>query len=64
MARLDQNNDNKPYILEINPLPGLNPGYSDLCLQSNAAGWPYEKLIGMIVDLAAERQCLIQSARV
>jgi D-alanine-D-alanine ligase len=61
--RLDRHNDNKPYILEINPLPGLNPGYSDLCLQSNAAGWPYEKLIGMIVDLAAERQGLIQSAK-
>ncbi len=60
--RLDRHNGDKPYILEINPLPGLNPGYSDLCLQSNAAGWPYEKLIGMIVDLAAERQGLIQSA--
>jgi D-alanine-D-alanine ligase len=62
--RLDRHNGDKPYILEVNPLPGLNPGYSDLCLQSRAAGWPYEKLIGMIVDLAAERQGLKQPENV
>ncbi|MEJ2753908.1 MAG: hypothetical protein P8169_14725, partial [Chloroflexota bacterium] len=28
--RLDANDNDKPYILEINPLPGLNPEYSDL----------------------------------
>lgn len=50
------NGEVKPYILEINPLPGMNPGYSDLCMQSRAAGWSYEKLVNMIVDLAAERQ--------
>ncbi len=54
--RLDQYNDNKPYILEINPLPGLNPGYSDLCIQAHASGWTYEQLINTIADLAAERQ--------
>jgi D-alanine-D-alanine ligase len=62
--RLDRHNGDKPYILEINPLPGLNPGYSDLCLQAKAAKWPYERLINMIVDLAAERQGLTQSANV
>ena len=60
--RLDRHNGDKPYILEINPLPGLNPGYSDLCLQAKSADWPYEKLIGMIVDLAAERQGMTQTA--
>ncbi len=54
--RLDAENDDKPYILEVNPLPGLNPGYSDLCIQARAAGWSYEQLINTIVDLAAERQ--------
>lgn len=58
--RLDRHNGDKPYILEINPLPGLNPGYSDLCLQAKAAGWPYERLISLIVDLAAGRQGLKQ----
>lgn len=58
--RLDAANDHKPYILEVNPLPGLNPGYSDLCIQAQAANWSYEKLINMIVDLAAERQGLAE----
>lgn len=56
--RLDAANGDKPYILEINPLPGLNPGYSDLCLEAQAAGWPYERLINLIADLAAERHGL------
>ncbi len=48
--RLDEDNDNKPYILEVNPLPGLNPGYSDLCIQANAAEWTYEALVNAILD--------------
>lgn len=54
--RLDEANDNKPYILEVNPLPGLSPDYSDLVIQAYAAGWSYEQLINTIVDLAARRQ--------
>jgi D-alanine-D-alanine ligase len=54
--RLDEARGNKPYILEVNPLPGLNPDYSDLCVQARAFGWTYEKLINTIVELAAERQ--------
>jgi D-alanine-D-alanine ligase len=54
--RLDEGGGNKPYILEINPLPGLNPGYSDLCVEAAAAGWSYEQLIETIVELAAQRQ--------
>ena len=53
--RLDAANDNKPYILEINPLPGLNPVSSDLCHQARGAGWRYNELIGRIVDAAIER---------
>jgi D-alanine-D-alanine ligase len=53
--RLDEDQNYKPYILEVNPLPGLNPGYSDLCIQSLAAGWSYERLINTIVELAAAR---------
>jgi D-alanine-D-alanine ligase len=56
--RLDTTRNNQPYILEVNPLPGLNPGYSDLCLQAQAAGWPYERLINMIVELAVARQAV------
>jgi D-alanine-D-alanine ligase len=57
--RLDSNDGDKPYILEVNALPGLNPGYSDLCVEAAADGWSYEKLINEIVILAAERYGLM-----
>lgn len=47
--------DGTPYVLELNPLPGLNPEYSDLCIEAYAAGWSFKELINRIVDLAAER---------
>ena len=53
--RLDANDGDKPYILEINPLPGLNPGYSDLCVEATAYGWRYDQLINRILDEAIER---------
>ena len=53
--RLDEANGDKPYILEVNPLPGLNPGYSDLCIESYRAGWSHDKLVNTIFDLACER---------
>jgi D-alanine-D-alanine ligase len=53
--RLDASDDDRPYILEVNPLPGLNPGYSDLCIEAAADGWSYEELINEILDLAIER---------
>jgi D-alanine-D-alanine ligase len=53
--RLDETDGYKPYILEINPLPGLNPGYSDLCLEALAVGWEHDRLVNTIVELAAER---------
>lgn len=61
--RLDKHNHDKPYILEINPLPGLNPTLSDLCFQSSALGWSYEQLINTIVNTAAERQGLTSRVR-
>lgn len=57
--RLDAHDNNKPYILEINPLPGLNPGYSDLCVEAVADGWKYEELVNRILDEALERYGLI-----
>jgi D-alanine-D-alanine ligase len=53
--RLDANDGDKPYILEVNPLPGLNPGYSDLCIEAAADGWSYEELINGILNSAIER---------
>jgi D-alanine-D-alanine ligase len=53
--RLDANDGDKPYILEVNPLPGLNPHYSDLCIEAAAAGWRYEELVNRILEEAIER---------
>jgi D-alanine-D-alanine ligase len=53
--RLDANDGDKPYILEVNPLPGLNPHYSDLCIEAAADGWRYEDLVNRILDEATER---------
>lgn len=61
--RLDSEQGDKPYILEINPLPGLYPGFSDLTLQASAAGWSYERLINTIVDVAAARYGLAHQPR-
>ncbi len=57
--RLDANDNNKPYILEINPLPGLNPEYSDLCIEAKADGWSYEQLVNRILDEALDRYGLL-----
>lgn len=54
--RLDVNDGDKPYILEINPLPGLNPDYSDLPIEARAEGWSYEELVNRILDEAVARQ--------
>lgn len=44
-----------PYFIEINPLPGLNPDYSDLVILSRQMGIDYESLIKSIVEAALKR---------
>jgi len=56
--RLDA--EGNPRLIEINPLPGLTPGYSDLCLQAAAEGIRYEDLILEILYLAAGRWGLLE----
>ncbi len=56
--RLDA--DGNPRLIEINPLPGLTPDYSDLCLQAAAEGIRYEDLILEILYLAAGRWGLLE----
>jgi D-alanine-D-alanine ligase len=43
------------YVIEVNPLPGLTPGYSDLCLIASAAGIEYRTLIGDILEGGLKR---------
>ena len=52
--------DGKPYFLEINPLPGLNPKSGDIVIMSGRMGWTYSRLIASIVD-AAMRRCGLES---
>ena len=49
-------NDSIPYVLEINPLPGLNPTESNFPLMAYAAGMKYEDIIGAILMSASERR--------
>ncbi len=57
VARIDFRMDaaGKFYFLECNPLPGLTPGWSDLCLIAQAAGMDYRTLIGEIMAGAIRR---------
>jgi len=53
--RLDMHDNWKPYILEINPLPGLSPGVSDLVIEAAAEGVDHTFLVNMILDTALKR---------
>jgi D-alanine-D-alanine ligase len=54
--------DGKPFLLEINTLPGLTPGFSDLCVIASAEGISYRDLILEILYLGASRWGLVQQA--
>jgi D-alanine-D-alanine ligase len=47
--------DGELFFLELNPLPGLQPGYSDLPILSGLAGISYPELLAAIVEAAAGR---------
>lgn len=53
-VRLDQSG--MPWVLEVNPLPGLVPGFSDLPREAAAAGMTYAALINAILNDAVARQ--------
>lgn len=53
-ARVDfrLSEDGSPYVIEINPLPGLAPGYSDFPVAAEAIGMSYPELIALLADTA------------
>ena len=53
--KLDAHEGDKPYILEVNPLPGLSPGVSDLVFEAEAGGMGHPELINGILNAALER---------
>ncbi len=52
--RLDKNK--VPYVLEINPLPGLSPKDSNFPIMAYAAGMKYEDIVETIVSGASKRR--------
>jgi D-alanine-D-alanine ligase len=57
IARVDfrVNAKNEVFFLEINPLPGLSPGFSDLVIMAEKTGLPYDLLIKRILTPAIQR---------
>jgi D-alanine-D-alanine ligase len=48
--------DNIPYVLEINPLPGLDPKESNFPIMAYAAGMKYEDIIEAVLTNAIKRR--------
>ena len=57
--RLNAEENWKPYILEINPLPGLSPGISDIVIEAAAEGVDHTELVNMILETALRRYGMI-----
>lgn len=57
--RLDMHDDYKPYVLEINPLPGLSPIISDLVIEAAGEGIGHTELVNMILETALKRYAMI-----
>lgn len=64
IARMDFriSDNNEMYLLEINPLPGLSPGYSDLVIMAEKWGINYDQLIFSILNSAFSRCGVIPEA--
>ena len=58
--RLDVEDNLKPYILEINPLPGLMPKLSDIVIEAEADGIGHTELVNMILNAALKRYGMIE----
>jgi D-alanine-D-alanine ligase len=53
----------QPCFIEANPLPGMTPGWSDLCMIAEAEGLGYDALIGRILAPALRRLERARAAR-
>jgi len=58
--RLSAEEDWKPYILEINPLPGLTPVISDIVIEAAADGVGHTELVNLILETALRRYGMIE----
>ena len=48
--------EGKPYVLEINTLPGMMPGYSEVPRMAEMSGLSFRTLVEMILDGALKRR--------
>lgn len=57
IARIDLRLDGggRVHFIECNPLPGIAPNFSDLCVMAKAEGTSYEKLVAEIMAPALRR---------
>ena len=57
VARIDLRltKDGTVFVIEVNPLPGLTPDFSDLCTIGKVAGMDYRTLIGEILAGSIKR---------
>lgn len=60
--RLDVHDNYKPYILEINPLPGLSIGISDIVIEAAAEGIDHTQLVNLILDTTLIRYGMKEAA--
>jgi D-alanine-D-alanine ligase len=49
-ADVRQDRHGQPRFIEVNPLAGIRPGYSDLCFIAEFEGLSYQQLIGKFLD--------------
>jgi D-alanine-D-alanine ligase len=45
----------EPYLLEVNPLPGLNPETGDIVLLARGVGVSHSQLVKMVFEAACAR---------
>ena len=62
VARMDLRLDDqgRVHFIECNPLPGMTPDYSDLCIIAKGAGMDYVSLIGEIMAPAQRRLTMMR----
>jgi D-alanine-D-alanine ligase len=64
IARIDLrlDNSNRPYLLEVNPLPGLDPSRSDVPILWERLGRSFDALVATIAQHSAARWGIVSNA--
>lgn len=62
LARVDlrYGRDGRPYVMEVNPIPGMSPGFSDYPRMAEVAGYSHAALVNAILLTAVSRCGVIE----